>query len=73
MSFGEFDYSNVEAGEEGLNYYDNAATEHWAIMMDDVQYGDVEIQTSTGAKIAYIDSGNTSIQVPQDEFNLIKA
>ena len=43
MTFGEFDFTQVEAGEKGLNYYNNIGTDNWAVMMDDLKYGDVEI------------------------------
>jgi hypothetical protein len=60
VTFGNWDFDQVHGGEEGLNFYPNAATNHWAVMMDDLSYGSNDIQ-SIGGKIALIDSGNTSI------------
>jgi len=37
--------------------------------MSDVLYGDFDIQGSVGGKMALIDSGNKSIQMPQSEFD----
>ena len=36
ISFGYFDYSNVEGGKDGLNYYSNIGLNHWAVLMDDI-------------------------------------
>ena len=73
VSFGEWAFDQVHGGEEGLNYYPNAATSHWAVMMDDVSYDDKDIQGAVGGKIALIDSGNTSIQLPESEFRQLKS
>jgi hypothetical protein len=61
VTFGYWDYPEIYGGENGLNWYPNAATSHWGVIMDDVQYGYEEIQGSVGGKLALIDSGNTSI------------
>jgi len=52
-----------------LNFYNNSATDLWAIKLDDFKYDDLpldlayeyEIWTDLEPRIAYIDSGNTSI------------
>lgn len=41
--------------------------------MDDFLYGDVDMTENSGAKIGLIDSGNTSIQVPNTIFENIEA
>ena len=41
--------------------------------MDDVQYDNQDIQGTVGGKLALIDSGNTSIQLPASEFDQLKA
>ena len=43
MTFGEYDYNQIEGGENGLNQYLNKADNQWAIMMDDVKYGNIDI------------------------------
>ena len=44
MTFGSFDYGQVEGGENGLNEYLNVGHDNWSILMDDVKYGDSDIQ-----------------------------
>lgn len=39
--------------------------------MDDMQLGDVDIAGMGGGKMALIDSGNTSIQIPASQFRHI--
>ena len=41
--------------------------------MDDVQYNNQDIQGTVGGKLALIDSGNTSIQLPASEFEQLKS
>lgn len=41
--------------------------------MDDFLYNDIDMTGGSGAKIGLIDSGNTSIQVPQTIFDNIMA
>ena len=41
--------------------------------MDDVKFGDSDLQLTTGAMNAVIDSGNTSIQLPHSQFEILKA
>ena len=36
--------------------------------MDSVQYHEMGLDNNAGSKIAIIDSGNTSIQIPASEF-----
>ena len=64
----KWDFSEVFAGENGLNYYPNSGVGYWGVMMDDVSYDSRDIQGSVGGKVAIIDSGNTSIQLPNSEF-----
>ena len=40
--------------------------------MDDVSYDSKDIQGAVGGKVALIDSGNTSIQLPNSEFEQLK-
>ena len=44
VTFGSWDYEQVFGGEDGLNWYPNAASSHWGIIMDDLFYGHNEIQ-----------------------------
>lgn len=73
ISFGYFDYSNVEGGKDGLNYYSNIGLNHWAVLMDDIQLGQVDIGGIGGGKMALIDSGNTSIQIPASQFSQLRS
>ena len=74
ITFGYLDYSQVQGGENGFNYYPNIGVNHWAVMMDDVQYSNMGLGSSNtiGGKMAIIDSGNTSIQIPETQFNQLE-
>ena len=61
VTFGYIDFNEVQGGEDGLNYYTNIGVDHWAVMMDDVQYNKMGLDSSAGGRMAIIDSGNTSI------------
>jgi len=47
-----------------MQYYSNIGLNHWAVLMDDIQYGQTGIGSNGGGKMALVDSGNTSIQIP---------
>jgi hypothetical protein len=72
ISIGQIDYNEVEEGVNGIRYYTNIATEGtgWGIIMDSVSYNGKNVTGSATdhSKIAFIDSGNTSIQVPESVF-----
>ena len=72
ISIGQIDYNEVEGGVNGLNYYNNRAVGKWGLQMDDFLYDDIDMTALAGAKIGLIDSGNTSIQVPNKIFENIK-
>jgi hypothetical protein len=40
--------------------------------MDDIQYGFKDIPARSGGKLAIIDSGNTTIQIPNMEFTQLR-
>ena len=73
ISIGQIDYNEVENGIKGLNFYTNRAVDKWGLQMDDFLYNDIDMTANSGAKIGLIDSGNTSIQVPETIFkNIMK-
>lgn len=62
VTFGHFDYSQIDGGENAVRYYENQGLNEWSVTMDDVMYGLRDIEgRSRSAKIAIIDSGNTTI------------
>lgn len=69
VKIGEVDYDEVEGGEAGINYYSNLAIGKWGLLMDDFMYDDVDMTGDHSAKLAFIDSGNFSIQIPESMFN----
>ena len=69
VSLGFVDYDEVDGGEEGVNYYSNLAIDNWGLLMDDFLYNDTDMTDDRKAKVALIDSGNTSIQIPQTMYN----
>lgn len=72
ITFGFFDYSQIKGGEEGFNYYSNIGLNHWSVLMDNFKYGDGAISGSGNGKMALIDSGNTTIQIPASQFSYLK-
>ena len=61
ISIGSIDYSEIEGGQKGINYYKNKADGFWGLKMDDFLYDNVDMTGNHEAKIGLIDSGNTSI------------
>lgn len=61
ISLGFVDYDDIDGGEEGVNYYSNLAIDNWGLLMDDFLYNDTDMTGDRKAKVALIDSGNTSI------------
>ena len=52
-----------------MNYYSNIGLDQWAVQMDDLQYNKLGLNSKgTGGRMAIIDSGNTSIQIPATQF-----
>lgn len=72
ITFGYFDYSQIQGGEEGFNYYSNIGLNHWSVLMDNFKYGNAGISGSGNGKMALVDSGNTSIQIPASQFSYLK-
>jgi len=72
ISFGFFDYSQIAGGEEGFNYYSNIGLNHWSVLMDSFKYGEAAISGTSNGKMALIDSGNMTIQVPSTQFKYLK-
>lgn len=58
---GGINYAEVKDGRKGMNYYSNLAIGKWGILMDDIKYMNRDMTTNHKAKIALIDSGNSSI------------
>jgi hypothetical protein len=55
-----------------MNFYSNLAIGYWGLLMDDLKYGIRDMAKGQKGKLALIDSGNSSIQVPNTIFNNIK-
>lgn len=49
----------------GFQYYSNVGLNSWAVLMDKVEYNGHAISGNGVGKMALIDSGNSSIQIPQ--------
>lgn len=65
VAFGEILYSEIDGGEDGTNFYSNLGRNQWGLLIDDFLYNDQDMTNGQRAKIALIDSGNVSIQLPQ--------
>lgn len=79
MSFGDLDINTTETQ---LHYFSNLEEGLWAVMVDHLDYNGTltlpqfkeleELKEFTPTNLAYIDTSNSSIQVSESEFNLIK-
>lgn len=69
VTVGQIDYDEIEKGQKGINYYTNKGDGFWGLKMDDFLYDNVDMTGNHNAKIGLIDSGNTSIQLPETIFN----
>lgn len=71
IHFGYIDYSEIKGGKEGLVYFSNIGLSLWGTIMHSVGYGNesMTISHDTDGKLAVIDSGNTSIQIPASQFD----
>jgi hypothetical protein len=72
VQIGSIDYNQIEDGINGVNYYSNLAINKWGLLMDDFLYNDVDMTRNHQAKLALVDSGNTSIQIPMTIFTNLK-
>ena len=64
ITFGQINFDEIDGGEDGLSYHSNLAVGKWGVLMDYLSYGQVDLTVNHYAKIALIDSGNFSIQIP---------
>ena len=69
LTFGYLDYTQIEDGEDGLNYYSNLGRDNWGLMMDDFMYNGIDMTEGQGPKVAIIDSGNVTLQLPEFVFD----
>ena len=74
--FGEVDYSKLPLGKASLNYFSNVGQGSWAVVIDHMEYNGKNISREIDGlenfvhlKIAYIDSGNSSMQIMRSDFN----
>lgn len=58
---GYIDFDEIVDGEDGANYYSNLGGDYWGLMIDDFMYADQDMTDNQQAKIAFIDSANTTI------------
>ena len=72
ITLGQIFLTEVENGEEGLNYYNNMAIGKWGLALESMTYGALEISAYDQMKLAFIDSGNFSIQMPDKVFQKLK-
>lgn len=73
ITIGAINFAEIHGGEDGLNYYSNLAINKWGLLMDDFLYNGIDMTGDHKAKIALIDSGNTSIQIPASMFQATMA
>lgn len=65
VAFGEIVWSEIEGGQDTANYYTNLGRDKWGLLIDDFLYDNNDMTNGQSAKIALIDSGNVSIQLPK--------
>ena len=69
IHFGYVDVGEVEYGEAGLNYYSNLGRDKWGLMMDDFYYNGKDMTMGQQPKVALLDTGNITIQLPEFVFD----
>ena len=69
INMGYIDFDEIVGGEDGANYYSNLGGDYWGLMIDDFMYADKDMTDNQQAKVAFIDSANTTIQLPEFVFN----
>ena len=74
IHFGFIDYGEIKGGRDGLVYFSNIGLSQWGIFMHSLQFGkdSMKLADDTDGKMAIIDSGNTTIQMPETQFNKLK-
>ena len=72
ITVGYFDYDQIIGGEDGFNYYANLGLQVWAILMQNVKYDHFGLTENSLGRMAILDTGNTSIQIPNSEFEVLK-
>ena len=51
-------------------WYENVGIDAWALMIGDLSYGSIDLQApGSSAKQALVDSANTTIQIPQSQYD----
>mmetsp|Transcript_14385 Transcript_14385/g.24503 ORF Transcript_14385/g.24503 Transcript_14385/m.24503 type:complete len:214 (+) Transcript_14385:439-1080(+) len=80
ITFGELQYTQVVNGEVGLTHFSNVGQDSWGLIVDKILYGGdlvaseqdkLSKHTLVNAKVAYIDTANSTIQLPASLFNIV--
>lgn len=76
--FGGIDDNQVVDGMDGFTYFSNLGFDEWALQIDHLHYDGIHTNKDSEVhmvhtKIAVIDSGNSSIQIPYSQFKVIQA
>ena len=71
VTFGDINFDEIEGGQGGLNYYSNLAVGKWGLLMTDFLYGNIDCSSDHKALVALIDSGNTTIQIPNSMYLVV--
>lgn len=61
INMGYIDFDEIVDGEDGANYYSNLGGDYWGLMIDDFMYDSTDMTDNQQAKVAFIDSANTTI------------
>ena len=69
ISFGFLEEKSVQNGNNGMNWFDNAGEDSWALnVLTPLTYDGVPLDATHSAKLAHVDTGSQNIRVPQQEF-----
>lgn len=71
IQFGSINYDEIVDGEDGVSWYANLGVGQWGLLMDEFKYNDIDVSIDNHAMMGIIDSGNSSIQIPQSMFSKI--
>ena len=68
ITFGYYDLSHVENGEDGLVPFQNVGEDNWTVMLRSFNYDGKSLKEKTPFRMAHIDSAGSLIQMPMTEF-----
>ena len=71
IDFGQLNYNSIVNGKDGLSYHANIGADYWALPTEMIEYGDDKMTDLKSPIRTLIDTGNSTIQLPDYIFNKV--